>query len=219
MKRLIRSLVIASGGLFLAATASNAASISFRSAGEQLDTDDIFDIQTSVGQLIVFELSVDTTGIITTPNSANDDIEINFSILVDPTELLLTNPPALGPGPGIEGLIAVFGRNRRVDFTSFQVKVLEGLFSNGDSDFTLKVNSAFAVKSIRRQDVTASFGAAQIVEVQPSCPSSSLRVAPNGESCPVPEPTTIFGSALALSLGGWLKRKKLSRQDKTAPQH
>jgi hypothetical protein len=27
---------------------------------------------------------------------------------------------------------------------------------------------------------------------------------------PVPEPTTIFGSALALSLGGWLKRKKLS---------
>jgi hypothetical protein len=25
---------------------------------------------------------------------------------------------------------------------------------------------------------------------------------------PVPEPTTIFGSALALSLGGWLKRKK-----------
>jgi hypothetical protein len=27
---------------------------------------------------------------------------------------------------------------------------------------------------------------------------------------PVPEPTTIFGSALALSLGGWLKRKKSS---------
>jgi hypothetical protein len=27
---------------------------------------------------------------------------------------------------------------------------------------------------------------------------------------PVPEPTTIFGSVLALSLGGWLKRQKLS---------
>jgi len=25
---------------------------------------------------------------------------------------------------------------------------------------------------------------------------------------PVPEPTTIFGSALALGVGGWLKRKK-----------
>jgi hypothetical protein len=36
---------------------------------------------------------------------------------------------------------------------------------------------------------------------------------------PVPEPTTIFGSALALSLGGWLKRKKSSQQNKTAPQH
>jgi hypothetical protein len=35
---------------------------------------------------------------------------------------------------------------------------------------------------------------------------------------PVPEPTTIFGSALALSLGGWLKRKKLSPQNKTASQ-
>jgi hypothetical protein len=34
---------------------------------------------------------------------------------------------------------------------------------------------------------------------------------------PVPEPTTIFGSALALSLGGWLKRKNLGRQNKTRP--
>jgi hypothetical protein len=34
---------------------------------------------------------------------------------------------------------------------------------------------------------------------------------------PVPEPTTIFGSALALSLGGWLKRKKSSQQNKTTP--
>jgi len=32
---------------------------------------------------------------------------------------------------------------------------------------------------------------------------------------PVPEPTTIFGSALALGVGGWLKRKKSSQQDKT----
>ena len=36
---------------------------------------------------------------------------------------------------------------------------------------------------------------------------------------PVPEPTTIFGSALALSIGGWLKRKKSSQQNKTTPQH
>jgi hypothetical protein len=35
----------------------------------------------------------------------------------------------------------------------------------------------------------------------------------------VPEPTTIFGSALALSLGGWLKRKKLNQQSKTTSKH
>ncbi|WP_445245560.1 PEP-CTERM sorting domain-containing protein [Microcoleus sp. OTE_8_concoct_300] len=35
---------------------------------------------------------------------------------------------------------------------------------------------------------------------------------------PVPEPTTIFGSAIGLCLGGWLKRKKSSQQDKTTPQ-
>jgi len=36
---------------------------------------------------------------------------------------------------------------------------------------------------------------------------------------PVPEPTTIFGSALALGVGGWLKRKKSSQRTKTTPQH
>ena len=34
---------------------------------------------------------------------------------------------------------------------------------------------------------------------------------------PVPEPTTIFGSALALGVGGWLKRKNSSQQNKTKP--
>lgn len=36
---------------------------------------------------------------------------------------------------------------------------------------------------------------------------------------PVPEPITIFGSAIGLCLGGWLKRKKSSQQNKTTPQH
>jgi len=39
------------------------------------------------------------------------------------------------------------------------------------------------------------------------------------ETEPVPEPTTIFGSALALGVGGWLKRKKSSQQNKTTSQH
>jgi len=36
---------------------------------------------------------------------------------------------------------------------------------------------------------------------------------------PVPEPTTIFGSALALGVGGWLKRKKSSQHNKTTSQN
>ncbi len=40
---------------------------------------------------------------------------------------------------------------------------------------------------------------------------------PTLEITTVPEPTTIFGSALALSLGGWLKRKKSSQHNKTTP--
>ena len=47
---------------------------------------------------------------------------------------------------------------------------------------------------------------------------SSLVIETVDAAEPVPEPTTIFGSALALSLGGWLKRKKLSPQSKTASQ-
>jgi hypothetical protein len=35
---------------------------------------------------------------------------------------------------------------------------------------------------------------------------------------PVPEPTTIFGSAIGLCLGGWLKRKNSNRQNKTMLQ-
>ncbi len=34
----------------------------------------------------------------------------------------------------------------------------------------------------------------------------------------VPEPTTIFGSAIGLCLGGWLKRKKSTPQNKTTSQ-
>jgi hypothetical protein len=48
-------------------------------------------------------------------------------------------------------------------------------------------------------------------------PSLTITTADVAE--PVPEPTTIFASAIALGVGGWLKRKKSSQQNKTAPQH
>ena len=48
---------------------------------------------------------------------------------------------------------------------------------------------------------------------------SSLVIETADVAEPVPEPTTIFGSAIGLCLGGWLKRKNSSRQNKTTPQH
>jgi hypothetical protein len=47
---------------------------------------------------------------------------------------------------------------------------------------------------------------------------SSLVIETADVAEPVPEPTTIFGSAIGLCLGGWLKRRKSSQQHKTTPQ-
>ncbi len=45
--------------------------------------------------------------------------------------------------------------------------------------------------------------------------NASLIITTVDGSEPVPEPTTIFGSVIGLCLGGWLKRKNSSRQNKT----
>jgi hypothetical protein len=76
---------------------------------------------------------------------------------------------------------------------------------------SLKLNFA-NIGGIAGQDVSSSFGnvGEQIVEVQPACPPIPLQAAPNGElsgSCPVPEPTTILGSVVALVFGATLKPK------------
>ena len=74
---------------------------------------------------------------------------------------------------------------------------------------------AFAGLTIRALDLgNVGLGSSNISSPQ----ELSLIVQTADVAEPVPEPTTIFGSALALSLGGWLKRKKSSQQDKTAPQ-
>ena len=48
---------------------------------------------------------------------------------------------------------------------------------------------------------------------------SSLVIETVDAAEPVPEPTTIFGSAIALGVGGWLKRKKSCQQNKTTSQN
>ena len=79
-----------------------------------------------------------------------------------------------------------------------------------------RVNSgdAFAGFSIR----ALNFGAVQLTSNYSRAPLK-LIVETGTVAEPVPEPTTIFGSAIGLFLGGWLKRKNSDRQSKTTPQH
>ena len=90
VKKLIRSLVIASSGLFITATACDAASISFRPTGTQLDQDEILDFSGKPGDLVEFEILIDTNGINLNPNY---NVVIEFSPFLDPTELRTINFP------------------------------------------------------------------------------------------------------------------------------
>ncbi len=90
------------------------------------------------------------------------------------------------------------------DILSFDVRpFVNQRVSNGD---------AFAGFGIRALNLgTLTLGGANFPGIQPRLIVETAE--------PVPEPTTIFGLALALSLGKWLKRKKSSQQNKTISQH
>jgi hypothetical protein len=199
IKKLIRSLVIASSGLFIAATASDAASISFRPTGTQLDQDEILDFSGNPGDLVELEILIDTSGI--NLNSNFDNVVINFSLFLDPTELRTINFPVETDESYPENYFSTnFSQNTTASVAIVPIKMLEGLINDGTADLRLKLDSAYTRNSsdVRGQDVTnlfevgGGFGSEQTVDFQP-----------------VPEPTTIFGSALALGVGGWLKRKKI----------
>jgi len=72
---------------------------------------------------------------------------------------------------------------------------------------------AFAGFSIR----ALNFGAVDLTPTVTGVPLK-LIVETDNIAEPVPEPTTIFGSAIGLCLGGWLKRKKSTQHNKTALQ-
>jgi hypothetical protein len=128
--------------------------------------------------------------------------------------------------PGSLGIFGYVG-NGTADISNFEAGVLLSSIdisslSTRDTlnfDVTSFVNEranngdAFAGFSIR----ALNFGAVQLTSNDSRAPLK-LIVQTGDVAEPVPEPTTIFGSAIALSLGGWLKRKKSSQQHKTTPQ-
>ena len=90
------------------------------------------------------------------------------------------------------------------DILSFDVTpFVNQRVSNGDSF------AGFGIRAL-------NFGSLALANYSDRRPRLVVETADVAE--PVPEPTTIFGSAIALGLGGWLKRKKSNQQHKTTSQ-
>jgi hypothetical protein len=89
------------------------------------------------------------------------------------------------------------------DILSFDVTpFVNGRVSNGDTF------AGFGIRALNLGSLT--LGGANFPGIQPRLIVETAE--------PVPEPTTIFGSAIALGWGGWLKRKNSSQQNKTKSQ-
>jgi len=138
----------------------------------------------------------------------------------------------LGVGEGIRpsrlGLFGYAG-NGAADVSDFEAGLFLGSVDVSSSferaiilnfDVTSFINqqlsngNGFAGFGIRALD----FGGMAVVEQDYDIPLTKLIIETPNVVEPVPEPTTIFGSAIGLCLGGWLKRKKSSQQNKKAPQ-
>jgi len=86
--------------------------------------------------------------------------------------------------------------------------------------------TSFLNQQVSNRNVFAGFGLRALnfggltLDLNPSFPSNKPRliIETTDVGEPVPEPTTIFGSALALGVGGWLKRKKSTFQNKAKSQ-
>jgi len=93
------------------------------------------------------------------------------------------------------------------------------IYNNIDFDVTSfideRVNSHddFAGFGIRVEEFATDYGAATLRYYSP--PSLIIETA----DATVPEPTTIFGSAIGLCLGEWLRRKRSNQEQKTIPQN
>ena len=129
--------------------------------------------------------------------------------------------------PGSLGIFGYVG-NGTVDASDFEAGVLLSsvdVSSSSPGDILNFDVTSFVNERVSNGDAFAGFGIRALnlgglalkntyaPGIQPRLIVETADVAE-----PVPEPTTIFGSAIALGVGGWLKRKKSSQQNKTTSQ-
>ena len=197
---IFRALPLAAIGLLASMGASWAASISFVPAGSQLDDDPIDDIATEVGEMIAFDVLLDTTGL---GSTGSLDISYGFTwdsgrFLEDPGELEIKpidDNVDFGEADEIICAIsfAICGAsysglplNQQGTLTTIAFNVFPELINDGASDFDIEIGSA----TIGGVDFTSEFSpSSQEVEVQ------------------VPEPLTILGTATAAGFGAFFKRQ------------
>jgi hypothetical protein len=130
--------------------------------------------------------------------------------------------------PGSLGLFGYVG-NGTAEASDFETGIFLNsldVSSSSAGDFLSFDVTRFVNQRVRNGNAFAGFGIRalnygglflQNVNYPGTPPTLIIETADVAE--PVPEPTTIFGSAIGLCLGGWLKRKNSSRQNKTTPQH
>ena len=206
MKKLVRSLVIALGGVFIAATASEAASISFRSFYRSaIDANNIFGIPIRPGTDAQISIEVNTflNGIYPTFPS-NRQVSISFSVTVDDWGEI--GFPGDQPYPLNFDLLLP---QNQIHSETFIIPVLNNLRKDGNADLSLRFNSA----SLKGDgllypdiDLLNEFGPVGFQEGVDFHPQIYRDV---------PEPSTMLCAAVALGWGAWLKRKNSSHQNET----
>ena len=178
MKKLICSLVLASGGLFITALIpieANAARLTFSPVNE---------VEKKPGDTITFKVMLDPME----GNADRDDLRFErLSYDYDGGELSLNNEKWL-----VE-LNELIGNTRTlIEITFDVIKPVKG----GKSDLS---------------DVIAYYNVPDKTGKNGERKSGEVSADETVDVVPVPEPTTIFGSAIFLGVGGWLKRKKSSK--------
>ena len=148
-----------------------------------------------------------------TPNTV-----INSAVIY--TEIFTFEPIYGGGKPGSLGIFGYVG-NGTVETSDFEAGVFLSSVNTSFGSYTLNFDvTPFLNQRVRNADAFAGFGirALNFGNVQLWTAKTELIVETADVAEPVPEPTTIFGSAIGLCLAGWLKRKKSAPQSKVKLQ-
>ena len=180
------AMSLAAIGLLSSMGSSWGASISFVPTGSPLDGDPILDIETETGEMITFEVFLDTKGL-----GSTGSLDISYDFTWD-SRRFLSNPGELGEEKIIDevdfgeadeiacvdsfAICSVFYSglplNLEGTLTTIAFNVLPELINDGSSDFDITLSSATVDGVDATDQFTQTF---QEVEVQPAPePTSTL---------------------------------------------